>query len=54
MCLFRKNKSGYSLKGFWGETRHFNKNGEQTGFTKGRNPAAAPKTMFRILTYTYF
>lgn len=33
MCLFRKNKLGYSLKGFWGETRHFDRNGEQTGYT---------------------
>lgn len=30
---FKKHKSGYSLRGFFGQTRHFNSNHEQTGYT---------------------
>lgn len=31
--LFKGRKSGYSLKGFWGETKHFNKDGVQIGYS---------------------
>ena len=30
---FRPHKHGYSIKGFWGQTKHFNKDGIQTGYT---------------------
>lgn len=30
---FRPHKHGYSIKGFWGQTKHFNKEGIQIGYT---------------------
>ena len=31
--LFKRHKSGYSRRGFWGQTKHFNKDGVQTGYS---------------------
>lgn len=33
LSCFRTRKSGYSIRGFWGELRHFNKDGKQIGYT---------------------
>lgn len=36
MCfngLFKDRKSGYSMKGFWGQIKHFNKEGVQIGYS---------------------
>lgn len=31
--LFRGRKTGYSIKGFWGQIKHYNKDGVQIGYT---------------------
>lgn len=31
--LFKGHKSGYSIKGFWGQIKHYNKDGIQIGYT---------------------
>ena len=31
--LFKGHKSGYSVKGFWGQIKHYNKDGVQIGYT---------------------
>lgn len=31
--LFSGRKTGYSIKGFWGQIKHYNKDGVQIGYT---------------------
>ena len=31
--VFKSTKRGYSIKGFWGETKHYNKYHQQTGYS---------------------
>ena len=36
MCfdwLFKERKTGYSIRGFWGQLKHYNKDGVQIGYT---------------------